>query len=139
MSVESPTLAITISPTKQHFAAREDVTLNVYVRNVSQKEVVIASTSRNYNAFINDSQGHTPLKTEWLQQEEMASFGNALDYTTLLPSKIYTFEMDVSFFFQLKAPGTYTMYIEGSDFPSRLDYLVPTVVKSNAITVTVDP
>jgi hypothetical protein len=135
-----PSLFVAISPVSRTVKKGYDVRLNVTLTNISKRELSFLERNPicDYPIKVRDSNGNQPPETVVTQKShcdgtfQLSQARNIL--VTLKPGASYANEMYVSFYYDLRRPGTYTVQvfrhlpseISKDDIPSNTATLVVT-------------
>jgi hypothetical protein len=150
-SCAEPTLKLTISVPEPVVRAGADVRVNVVLRNVGDHPVNLIAAPRVFNgavgevhyyrATVTDEKGNSAVFTAFGKKiwGEDAAPGALFDGSMILASPLNPGEEDrhslmISKLYDLSKPGKYTIQVTRLDLEGTKIQL-----KSNAITVTVEP
>jgi len=143
---QSPRYTLVIIAPHPEVKAGSNLNVAIVLTNLSDKQLLVYTSGlgeRDYTIRVLDKDGQEPLETRYLRAIRGKDTSDAVSKTTLVvvggggfhdvrPGGMFQLTTDLSQLYVLK-PGKYTVRAE------RLDDETKATVKSNAITVTVNP
>ena len=143
---QSPRFSILISAPRTDVKSNSAIDVKIILTNLLDKQLLVYTSGlgeRDYTVRVSDKDGREPLETRYLRAVRGKDTSDPLSKTSLVivggggfhgvrPGESFDLTIDLTKLYVLK-PGKYTVQVE------RLDDENKALVKSNAITVTVNP